>query len=384
MKYRPLMFIPMFLSLVLSGCDLISPPEPTPTPTTIPVDTGDSPGRKGKSVVASGEVVPAGFVHLSFNQSGSVERVEFQEDQTVEAGELLAQLEGLETLESAVTAAELALLSAQQELDQLFEGKDMAQAAAYQKIVDANQVIGDTQFRLDYLNLPTTFQGMETEEALELAKANYEQARTNFEPYKFRSSGDSTRKDLLEELERARSDFNSVMRMLELEADLREAQVILAEAEREYAILQEGPDPDQVALAQARIKNAEAQLDVARKALEGAKLSAPIPGTLVSLDIYPGQTVLAGEQIITLADLSDLRAETTDLSERDVAQVKVGQDASVYIEALNMDIPGSVARISPQANVIGGDVVYTVLIELDEQPDGLRWGMTVEVTIETE
>ena len=85
-----------------------------------------------------------------------------------------------------------------------------------------------------------------------------------------------------------------------------------------------------------------------------------------------------------MADLSDLRAENTDLSERDVVQVKVGQDASVYIEALNMDIPGSVARISPQANVIGGDVVYTVLIELDEQPDGLRWGMTVEVTIETE
>ncbi len=76
--------------------------------------------------------------------------------------------------------------------------------------------------------------------------------------------------------------------------------------------------------------------------------------------------------------------ETTDLSERDVAQVAVGQDVSVYIEALNLDVPGIVARISPSADVVGGDVVYTVLIELDEQPPGLRWGMTVEVNIQTE
>lgn len=381
MKNRSFLFVLLFLSLVLAGCDVISPPEPTPTPATIPEDTSDSPIRKGEDVSASGEVVPARFVHLSFNQNGLVERVELGEDQPVEEGQLLAQLEGLETLESDVTAAELALLTTQQDLDSLYEGNDMAQVEAFQKIVDANQVIGATKFRLDYLNLPTSFQGLETKEALELAKQNYDQARTNFEPYKFRSSGDSTRKNLLEELERARSDFNSVMRLLELEADLSEAQVKLAEAEQEYAILQDGPDPDEVALAQARIKNAESQLAVARKALEGTKLSAPISGTLVSLDIYPGQTVLAGEQIITLADLSELRVETTDLSERDVSQVAVGQDVFVYIEALDMDVTGKVARISPQANVVGGDVVYTVLIELDEQPESLRWGMTVEVDI---
>jgi len=31
---------------------------------------------------------------------------------------------------------------------------------------------------------------------------------------------------------------------------------------------------------------------------------------------------------------------------------------------------------------VGGDVVYKVTIELDEQLKGLRWGMTAEVTIE--
>jgi len=67
-----------------------------------------------------------------------------------------------------------------------------------------------------------------------------------------------------------------------------------------------------------------------------------------------------------------------------VAQVAKGQIVLVYIEALNVDVPGRVVRISPQADVVGGDVVYAVVIELDEQPPGLRWGMSVEVAFEEE
>ena len=41
------------------------------------------------------------------------------------------------------------------------------------------------------------------------------------------------------------------MRLLELEADLREARVNLAQAEADFTMLQAGPDPDQVALAES-------------------------------------------------------------------------------------------------------------------------------------
>ena len=36
------------------------------------------------------------------------------------------------------------------------------------------------------------------------------------------------------------------------------------------------------------------------------------------------------------------------------------------------------------ASKVGGDVVYTVVAELDEQPADLRWGMSVKVEIATE
>ncbi len=90
---------------------------------------------------------------------------------------------------------------------------------------------------------------------------------------------------------------------------------------------------------------------------------------------------LPGRAMLTLADLSRLRAETTDLSERDVARVAAGQAVSVYVEALGTEITGRVASSAPQTNVVAGDVVYTAVIDLDTQPPGLRWGMRTTVGI---
>ena len=44
---------------------------------------------------------------------------------------------------------------------------------------------------------------------------------------------------------------------------------------------------------------------------------------------------------------------------------------------------GHVVRIADEATTIGGDVVYTVVIELDTEVPELRWGMSVEVEIDT-
>ena len=35
------------------------------------------------------------------------------------------------------------------------------------------------------------------------------------------------------------------------------------------------------------------------------------------------------------------------------------------------------------SETVGGDVVYKVTIDFDSQPEGLRWGMSAEVKIET-
>ncbi len=128
---------------------------------------------------------------------------------------------------------------------------------------------------------------------------------------------------------------------------------------------------------------AKARWDSAEANLAQVTLSAPFDGTIVDLAVLPGELVQVNQVVLVLADLNNLQITTTDLSERDIARVKLGQSVSVYIEALDQTVQGKVIEISPKSETVGGDVVYPVTIELDEQPDGLLWGMSAEVEIST-
>jgi multidrug efflux pump subunit AcrA (membrane-fusion protein) len=155
-------------------------------------------------------------------------------------------------------------------------------------------------------------------------------------------------------------------------------------AQAELETVQAGATREEVAAAQAGVSQARAALQAARAALARATLRAPFAAAVAAVDVSPGEPVTPGQVVLTLADAQRVRAQTTDLSERDVDHVSVGRPATVYVEALNMDIDGRVVDIASQANTVGGDVVYAVTIALDEGPPRLRWGMSVEVEIAAE
>jgi multidrug resistance efflux pump len=155
-------------------------------------------------------------------------------------------------------------------------------------------------------------------------------------------------------------------------------------AQCELELLLAGSAPGEVATAEAGVDQAEASLRAAQAALDGATLRAPCEGTVAALDVEVGQAVLPGQVLGVVADLDRLQIETTDLSERDVARVAVGQQATVTVEPLGVDVGGRVQQIAPEATTIGGDIVYRVVVALDEQPSGLRWGMSAQVAIQRE
>lgn len=169
------------------------------------------------------------------------------------------------------------------------------------------------------------------------------------------------------------------------EAKVREAEANLLAAEIQLAYQKRlGLDPVHLETAEADVARARALLDSANAILASqSTLTAPFDGTIVSLDIAPAETVVPGQVVIVLGDLSSFRVETTDLSERDVLRVHIGQPATVFIEALNEEFSGEVIDIDRISSTLGGDVVYTVTIELDRQPQGLLWGMSADVQIET-
>ncbi|MPM57131.1 hypothetical protein SDC9_103952 [bioreactor metagenome] len=92
-----------------------------------------------------------------------------------------------------------------------------------------------------------------------------------------------------------------------------------------------------------------------------------------------GSFVQAGQVQIIVTDPAHLHVETTDLSERDVVNVKAGQAVTVTLKALNQQVKGKVTAVSSLADTLGGDVVYKAFIQLDELPEGALPGMTVTV-----
>lgn len=139
--------------------------------------------------------------------------------------------------------------------------------------------------------------------------------------------------------------------------------------------------PEVRQVADAKVQQAKAALEVIQAGIAQNILTAPHDGAIVSVDVVPGEFVQLGQVVLTLATLDQFQIETTDLSERDIANVHLDDSANVSFDALNTTINGSVIGVSPMADTVGGDIVFKVTIALDEQPEGLRWGMTAEVTI---
>lgn len=177
----------------------------------------------------------------------------------------------------------------------------------------------------------------------------------------------------------AENDYNARA----LAAQLQKAERVLyvdpnTGMRRWYAI------PNEVYLkAKSKADQSKAVWDTAVANLAQSTLTAPFDATVVDIAVLPSELVQVNQVVITLADLTKLQVTTTDLSERDIARIKIGQSATIHIEALDATVTGKVIRISPIADTVGGDVVFPITIELDKQPEGLLWGMSAEVEIQT-
>ena len=109
-------------------------------------------------------------------------------------------------------------------------------------------------------------------------------------------------------------------------------------------------------------------------------LLSPISGTVTSVSIHYGDTVVPGGAIATVGDLSRLQVETTDVDEFLIARVARGQSAVLTVDALGRDLQGQVRSVSLEpTTTLTGDEHYPVVIDLRDMPPELRPGMTVRI-----
>jgi len=159
------------------------------------------------------------------------------------------------------------------------------------------------------------------------------------------------------------------------------AQYEVAVAQLE--LLKAGVLPQDIAIAEAAVAQAQVAVDTAQVALARTEITAPFAGTVTRIDVRRGEFIAPGQPLITLGDLTTLRIETTDLDEIDVARVTEGQIATLTFDALpDLTIAGHVTRIAPMAAPGGGGVNYTVILDPEDLPPQIRWGMTVFIDID--
>ncbi|MCK4978150.1 MAG: HlyD family efflux transporter periplasmic adaptor subunit [Anaerolineales bacterium] len=377
--------------LLIVGCSAF-PGGETPTPVPEPVDDFVP------IVSATGVVVPEQWARLSMTGSGVVTEVAVEEDQMVSLGETMVRLEGQEALEAAISAANFELASAEHALEALYKDTELLAAQAHQAMIIAQQEVEDAEQYLVNLQSPAPKVDIDQAKAnLLLAKIRLDDTREDFEPYEKKPESNKTRAALFSQLAEAQKLYDGTVRRLnnlsgeaseldiaEAEADLLLAQEQLAVAERDYEIYKNGPDPDDVKLAEERVQNAEVQLNATVKALDDLELNAPFDGTVSELFVKESEWIAPGQPILLLADLENLRVETTDLNEIDVARIEIGDTAIVNFDALpDVVVEGKVIRVAQKA-AEGSGVNYTVVVLLDEIPEKLRWGMTAFVDVEVE
>jgi multidrug efflux pump subunit AcrA (membrane-fusion protein) len=340
-------------------------------------------------IIAEGNLVPRAFAQLSFNYPGKAAEILVQEGDQVAQGARLVRLGEREQLEAAVAGAELDLLNAQQTLDELNMKAELVRAQVSRELALAQQALIQAQQELDDLDT-ADFQDELDDAWIEVTEArdDVRDAEEELDKYKDLDKDNPTRVRAEDDLDEAEQTYKDKLREYDLlvnkrdqvRADLALAQARYDDLQDDFQSRQSGPHPDDLELAEASVRSAQAQLAAAQAALMDVELVAPYNGTVVELQVVEGEPVLPNQPVVLVADLSEWYVETTDLTEMDVVRIDASQPVRLRPDAIpDLFLSGSVESISQVYRQSRGDITYTVRILLNESDPRLRWGMTFQV-----
>ena len=345
-------------------------------------------GALTATVGATGTVNANQSAILTFQTSGTVETVDVALGDYVVDGELLASLVQT-SLTTQVILAQADLVAAQQALDDLLHS-EQARAMAQRALAQAQDALKDANYVLTVRQ-----QGNRAnQDTLDAARANLilaenevDRAQAVYDSLSGRSEDDPARALALSKLVSARRNRDSIQRNLNwysghpteieqalLDADVALAEAQLADAEREWDRLKNGPDSDDIAAAEARVAAAEASLRLSR-------IEAPFTGTITSVEIKSGDQVSPGTLAFGLADLSRLLVDV-EVSEVDINRIQLGQPVFLNFDAAPERVyQGEVIEIGMAGMVVQGVVNFDVTVELTDPDEKIKPGMTSAVNI---
>ncbi|MGH9544467.1 MAG: efflux RND transporter periplasmic adaptor subunit [Terriglobales bacterium] len=311
----------------------------------VTVQTGKAVRQDLASIVsASGEIKPKTYVNIGANAFGKITRLYVKEGDQVRKGQLLAQLENVQS-SADMNATQAALEAAQ--TDALAATAGLNTSAA-----DLNRAQSDLErAQLDW----TRAQGLYKDSLI--AKSEYDSQKAAWQTAK---------------------------------AGLAQAQARVAQAKAQ----QES--------AERHIAQNRANLTHAADVLKKTTYAAPFSGTITNLPVREGETVVIGIQnspgstLMTLADMSVITAEVR-VDETDIVNVRLGQPAEVTIDAIPRKVfKATVTEIGDNAIVRSTGVStsqttsasqeakdFKVVVTLQDPPPNLRPGLSATAKVTT-
>jgi HlyD family secretion protein len=335
-----------------------------------------SKGDLKAKIGATGIVRSNQSAQLNWSTSGTVEEIHVDVGDHVTSGMVLANLQQT-SLPQNVILAQADLANAEKSLEDLYDNAIASKTEAIKAISLHTKSVRDAQYTMDNYTIPSNQADLDTIEALNLMEERLDKARQAFEPYRYLSANNDTRQDLLADLNEAQSDFDSAVRRLEIEYELEVAKENLAKAKADLETWIDGPDPADIAAAEARIAAAQA-------ALKSAWIEAPFDGRITAANPKPGDQVEPNMQAFRLDDLSRLLLDV-QVSEVDINRIQTGQEAILSFDAiLDEEYHGVVTEVAPVGTSDLGVVDFTVTVELNDADENIKPGMTAAVNIVVE
>ena len=171
---------------------------------------------------------------------------------------------------------------------------------------------------------------------------------------------------------------------------LKRADAIFKAAEQRYNEAVEGSRKEDIAIAQANLKEAGANLKLSQVNLSYTTLRAPSNGVITVRQAELGEVVAPGTPVVTIADLDHIWLRAY-LAETDLGSIHWGQEATVTTDTYpgkqyhgRISFIASDAEFTPksvQTNQERVTLVYRIKIDIDNPNHELKPGMPADAHI---
>jgi len=188
--------------------------------------------------------------------------------------------------------------------------------------------------------------------------------------------------DIVEEQQDiASAKINNKTNIDTAESAVATAQDALKVAEDNLALVTAEPREEDINSYKAKVKSAQSKVNILESQIRDTILRSPVDGTIIAVENSVSETVQAASPIISILPAEPFEIEL-DIYEEDIISIKKDNLAKISLVAFPEEIfEGRVVFINPAEKLIDGIVYYEVSINFEAAPEGVKPGMTADVSV---